>query len=52
MSKLYPELLTTAMHLIHLRSGKIEEAHDSLKDIEKYSGKLPSLISTLEVRLV
>jgi hypothetical protein len=53
MSRLYNELLNTATHLInHYRSGKIEEAHDGLKDIEKLSEQLTGLISSLEVRLV
>ncbi|WP_210462250.1 MULTISPECIES: histidine kinase [Rufibacter] len=52
MSRLYKELLTTAMHLIsQYRSGKIEEAHEGLQDIDKLSEQLTSLISALETRL-
>lgn len=53
MSRVYKELVITATQLINFyRSGKIEEAHEGLRDIENLSEKLTGLISTLEVRLV
>ncbi|GGK83144.1 histidine kinase [Rufibacter glacialis] len=53
MARLYKELLATANRLISLyRSGKIEEAHDGLQEIDKLAEQLTRLISSLEVRLV
>ncbi|RNI23586.1 CZB domain-containing protein [Rufibacter latericius] len=53
MAKIFKELQTTAAHLIGLyRSGKIEEAHEGLQNIDKLSEQLTRLISALEVRLV
>ncbi|KAA3440585.1 histidine kinase [Rufibacter hautae] len=53
MSRLYKELVSTANHLIsQYRSGKIEEAHEGLKDIDKLAEQLTRLISAVEGRLV
>ncbi|WP_207433481.1 histidine kinase [Sabulibacter ruber] len=53
MSRLYKELVATASQLINLyRSGKIEEAHDGLRDVEKLSEQLNKHLSALEEKLV
>lgn len=52
LTKLHRELDVTAHELYRLyKSGKIDEAHDGLKTIEKHSDQFLSVLSKLEKRL-
>jgi hypothetical protein len=50
--KVHRELEATTLELYRLyKGGKIDEAHDGLKSIEKHSDQFLSLLSKLEQRL-
>ena len=52
LAKVHRELDATTMELYRLyRDGKIDQAHDGLRDIEKQSDQFLSLLSTMEQRL-
>ena len=52
LAKVHRELDNITLDLYRLyRNGKIDEAHDGLRDIEKQSDRFLSLLSSLEDRL-